>query len=145
LFFISCQGKNNNVELTEFSKELISLYINDPDNLEAKNGKDEIIIVNSTDTSYYYISVFSNDYKSYKYCQEDFVGQTLYLGHLITIYGNDSSIFYFVKNKSKSQMPCKDDLIEYDPSVWQVSLHKDMSFCKMKTYKVTHDANINVI
>lgn len=144
-FFISCQEKKNNVELTDFTKELISLYVNDPDNIEDKKGKDEIVIVYNTDTLYYYISVFANDSKSYKYCQEDFVGQTLHLGYLIRIYGNESSIFYFVKNKIKSQKPCEKEFVEYDPSVWQVSLHRDMSFCKFKTYKVTNDSDINII
>ena len=83
--FMSCQAKkdNGNVVLTDFTKELISMYIDDPYNLNAKNRKDEIIMASVTDTSYYYLSVFFNNSKEYKYCSNDFVGQTYYLGHLI--------------------------------------------------------------
>lgn len=145
--FISCQKKkeNSNVELTDFTKELISLYLNDAENLNAKNRKDEIIINYFTDTLRYYLSVFSNNSKEYNFCREDFVGQTLYLGHLIRIFGDENAIFYSVKEKIKSQKRCNDNFTEYDPSVWQVCFYKDNSFCKMKTYKVTADGDISAI
>lgn len=137
--FMSCQTKkgNNNIELTDFTKELISLYINDVENINAKNRKDEIIIISVDDTLYYYLSVFSNDSKSYNFCREDFVGQTSYLGHLIRVFGNENLNFYSVNEKIKKQKRCEDNFTEYDPSVWQVCFYKDLSFCKMKTYKVT--------
>lgn len=145
--FTSCQAKkeNSNVMLTDFTEELISLYINDVKNLNAKNRKDEIIIISFTDTSYYYLSVFANNSKEYKFCREDFVGQTLYSGHLIRVFGDESTIFYSIKEKSKSQKRCNHIFTEYDPSVWQVCFYKDKSFCKMKTYKVTTDGDISII
>jgi hypothetical protein len=144
---MSCQAKkeNSNIMLTDFTKELISLYINDVENLNAKNRKDEIIIFSVTDSSYYYLSIFANNSKEYKFCREDFVGQTLHLGHLIRVFGNESTIFYSVKEKIKPQKRCDDNFTEYDPTVWQVCFYKDKSFCKMKTYKVTADEDISTI
>ncbi len=143
--FMSCQAKKENVSLTDFTKELISMYINDLDNLEAKNRKDEIIIISIADTLHYYLSVFSNDSKSYTFCREDFIGQTLHLGHLIRVFGNESSIFYSVKEQIKTKKRCDDNFTGYDPSVWQVCIYKDQSFCKMRTYRVTPNEDISAI
>lgn len=143
--FMSCQERYNNVELTDFTKELIFLYINDVENLNAKNRQDEIIVISVADTSYYYLSVFANNSKEYKFCREDFVGQALHLGHSIKIFGDESSIFYSINEKIKKQKLCKDNYIEYDPNIWQICLYKDLSFCKMKTYKVRPDEDISAI
>ncbi len=144
---MSCKVKkeNNNIILTDFTKELISMYINDLDNRDVKSRKDEIIIISGTDTLRYYLSVFANDSKSYTFCREDFVGQTLYLGHLIRVFGNEDSIFYSIKEKKKHLKKCKEDYVIYDPYVWQVCLYKDLSFCKMRTYKVTPNGDISAI
>lgn len=144
--FISCQ-ENNSVELTDFTKELISMYINDSDNRVSKDGKDEIIVISYTDTLHYHLSIFANNRKSYKFCREDFVGQTLYLGHLIRVFGEENSVYYCIIEKNKRVTRCKEDKYPpiYDPLVWQFSLYKDLSFCKMKTYKVTADGDISAI
>ncbi|MDR1553981.1 MAG: hypothetical protein LBS69_11065 [Prevotellaceae bacterium] len=142
----SCKTRNNdNIILTDFTKELILLYVNDSNNLEAKNRKDEIIITSFTDTSYHYLSVFANNGREYKFCREDFVGQTLYLGHLIRVFGDEGSIFYSTRKKNKRLKKCKQDSIIYDPNVWNICFHKDLSFCKMKTYKITVDEDISSI
>jgi hemerythrin superfamily protein len=144
---MSCLTKkeNNNVVLTDFTKKLISLYINDVENLDARNRKDEIIIISVTDTLYYYLSVFANNSKEYQFCSEDFVGQTLYSGYLIRVFGDESTIFYSVKEMIKAQKRCKDNFTEYDPNVWQICFYKNKSFCKMKTHKVTADEYITAI
>ena len=145
--FLTCQVKkeNSNVELIDFTKELISIYINDPDNLEAKNRKDEIIIISVEDTMHYYLSIFANNSKTYKYCREDFIGQTSYLGHIIKIFGDGNSIFYSVKDRIKTTKRHNANYIEYDPTVWQICLYKNQSFCKMKTYKVSANEDISII
>lgn len=145
--FVSCQAKkgDNNVILTDFTKDLISLYINDAINIDAKSRKDEIIVTAVADTSYYYLSVFANNRKEYKFCREDFIGQTLYLGHLVRIFGDESSMFYSVKEKVKKQKPCKDNYTEYDPNVWQICFYKDKSFNKMRTHKTTQNEDISDI
>lgn len=141
---VSCQTKkgHNNVKLTDFTKDLISLYINDTLNIDAKNRKDAIIVTAIEDSSHYYLSVFANNRKEYKFCREDFMGQTVYLGHLIRVFGDESSMFYSVSKKIRMQKPCNDNNIEYDPNVWQICFYKDKSFCKMRTYKTTHDKDI---
>ena len=145
--FISCheKKKNCNVVLEDFTKELISLYVDDIENLNAKNRKDEIIIISVADTLYYYLSVFANNSKGYKFCREDFVGQTLHLGHLIRVFGDESSIFYSVNVQIKTKEKCNDNYVEYDPNVWRIRLHNDQSFCKMKTYKGAVNNDISVI
>lgn len=145
--FISCQVKieNSNVELTDFTKELISLYINDVENINVRNRKDEIIIISLADTSYYTFSVFANNSKEFKFCREDFIGQTVYLGHSIRVFGNESSIFYSLKEKVENQRPCKDHSIEYDPKVWYICFYRDKSFSKMRTYKFTPSKDITAI
>jgi hypothetical protein len=144
---MSCQAKkeNSNVMLTDFTKELISLYINDVGNLNAKNRKEEIIIISVTNTSYYYLSVFANSSKEYRFCREDFIGQTLHLGHLIRIFGDENSIFYSVKDKIKKQKKCKEIVTEYDPNEWFICFHKNNSFCKMTTYKTNIKEDISAI
>lgn len=144
---MSCQVKkeNSNVVLTDFTKELITLYINDVENFNAKDRKDEVIIISVTDTSYYYLSVFTNNSKEYKFCREDFVGQSSFSGHLIRVFGDTNSLFYFVNDKINPQKRCNDNFTEYDPNVWQICLNKDKSFCKMKSYKVSIYGDITAI
>ncbi|GHU86378.1 hypothetical protein FACS1894153_3340 [Bacteroidia bacterium] len=141
-----CQAKRvNNVVLTDFTKDFISMYVNEVVNLNAKNKENEIIIVSFADTSYYYLSVFANNSEEYNFCRDDFIGQTLYLGHTIRIFCEEIPIFYSVKEKIKRQKRCDDDFTEYDPTVWRVCLYKDLSFCKKKTYKVTDYEDISTI
>ena len=140
--FMSCQAKKDNIMLTDFTKELISMYINDVENLNAKNRKDEIIIISIADSLHYYLSVFANNSKEYKFCREDFIGQTSYSGHLIRVFGNENSNFYSVISKIKIQKRCSDNFTEYDPFIWRVCFLKDLSFCKMRTYKTTPSENI---
>lgn len=140
-WFISC-SENRDIVLTDFTKELISIYLNDSEHIQAPKRKDEIILISTTDSLYYTLSIFSNNSKSYKYETFDFVGRTIYMGHSIKAFGDKIPIFYsgnnFVKQK-KQDIP---NMKEYDPSVWQVSFYKDSSFCKMRTYKTTPSENI---
>ena len=140
-WFISC-SENRDIVLTDFTKELISIYLNDSEHIQAPKRKDEIILISKTDSLYYTLSIFSNNSKSYKYETFDFVGRTIYMGHSIKAFGDKIPIFYsgnnFVKQK-KQDIP---NMKEYDPSVWQVSFYKDGSFCKMRTYKTTPSENI---
>lgn len=145
--FISCQSKkdNNIVELTEFSKDLVSLYINNAENLSAKKRKDEIIIISIADTSFYFLSVFANNSKEYIFCREDFIGQTMYLGHLVRVFGDENSMFYSLNDKINKQKRCNDNYLEYDPNMWQICFYKDKTFCKMRTYKGTPSDDISEI
>jgi len=141
--FGSCKVNNKDsvVVLTDFTKELISLYINDFDNIDANDRNNEIIIISVKDTLYYNLSILSNNSKSYKYCREDFVGTVSYLGHPVKVYGSDIPLFYSIKETLNPRKKCKDNLTEYD----QICFHKDLSFCKMRTYKIKVDEDISAI
>ena len=142
---VSCQ-ENSNIVLTDFTKELISMYINDTDNFEAKNRKEEIIIRTHIDSLNYYLLIHSNDCKFYKYCRDDFVGQTLYLGHLVRVFGYENLMFYSVTKKANSQKKCKKKIeVLYDPNVWKIYFNKDQSFCKTKSCKGSEYEDISAI
>ncbi|MCL2414639.1 MAG: hypothetical protein FWC94_05230 [Bacteroidales bacterium] len=146
---MSCQTRRSNIELTDFTRGFISLYINHPDNFFAKNRRNEILIMSSTDTLYYSLSIHFQDLRSRSsyYCEELFVGQTFYLGYRIRVFGDENPIFYSVKDKIRKRRHRKDDpfyLIR--PNVWSVSLHKeDMSLCKTRTFKTKNYRDISAI
>ena len=140
-WFISCSGSRD-IVLTDFTKELISIYLNDSEHIQAQERKDEIILISTTDSLYYTLLIFSNNSKSYKYETFDFVGRTIYMGHSIKAFGDKIPIFYSGNNFVKQKRQDIPNMKEYDPSVWQVSFYKDSSFCKMRTYKTTPSENI---
>ena len=140
-WFISCSG-NRDIVLTDFTKELISIYLNDSEHIQAQKRKDEIILISTTDSLYYTLLIFSNNSKSYKYETFDFVGRTIYMGHSIKAFGDKIPIFYSGNNFVKQKRQDIPNMKDYDPSVWQVSFYKDSSFCKMRTYKTTPSENI---
>ena len=140
-WFISCSG-NRDIVLTDFTKELISIYLNDSEHIQAQKRMDEIILISTTDSLYYTLLIFSNNSKSYKYETFDFVGRTIYMGHSIKAFGDKIPIFYSGNNFVKQKRQDIPNMKEYDPSVWQVSFYKDSSFCKMRTYKTTPSENI---
>lgn len=140
-WFISCSG-NRDIVLTDFTKELISIYLNDSEHIQAQKRKDEIILISTTDSLYYTLLIFSNNSKSYKYETFDFVGRTIYMGHSIKAFGDKIPIIYSGNNFVKQKRQDIPNMKEYDPSVWQVSFYKDSSFCKMRTYKTTPSENI---
>ena len=140
-WFISCSG-NRDIVLTDFTKDLISIYLNDSEHIQAQKRKDEIILISTTDSLYYTLLIFSNNSKSYKYETFDFVGRTIYMGHSIKAFGDKIPIFYSGNNFVKQKRQDIPNMKEYDPSVWQVSFYKDSSFCKMRTYKTTPSENI---
>ena len=144
---ILCQAPKDNVELTDFTKELISLYMNSEDNrlkFDGKNKQYEMIISAYSDELSYYLTIHRNNNKFYKYCQDDFIGKTLYQGHRVKVYGDTISPFYSIIGYIK-QAPCEPFYIEYDPPTWQVCLYRDMSFCKMRTYRVSEGRDISLI
>ena len=140
-WFISCSGSRD-IVLTDFTKELISIYLNDSEHIQAQKRKDEIILISTTDSLYYTLLIFSNNSKSYKYETFDFVGRTIYMGHSIKAFGDKIPIFYSGNNFVKQKRQDIPNMKEYDPSVWQVSFYKDSSFCKMRTYETTPSENI---
>ena len=133
---------NNNIVLTDFTKELISLFINEPGDYyqsKANDKKYEIIISTRTDSLNYYLSINYHNSKAYEYCDNNLVGDTSYLEQRVKVHGDKESIFYSVIDDIKYQKPCKIPItmIEYNPPTWTICLNKDLSFNKMKSEKVT--------
>jgi len=138
--FTSCKTKSN-VVLSDFTKELIALFINESDDdyysVRANDKKYEIIISTFTDTSEYYLRIHFNGNKSYKCWRNDFVGKTSYLGQRVMVYGNVESVFYTVEQELKPQKPCrKVEYPRYSPTTWGVILNKDLSFNSPIAYGV---------
>lgn len=148
-FFMSCQTRKNNIELTDFTRELISLYINDPDNFDMTSERGKIIITSNTNKHYHCLSIYFHPrsiYYDYDFGNGNFVGQTTYLGHLIRVYGDESSIFYSVKDKINTQRRRRNGLDdEWNPNVWTLCLHYDMSFCKMRTSKRINNQDVSAM
>ena len=144
--FIVLQTYNSNIILTDFTKELITMYINDSENINAKKRRYEMIVNTYTDTTGYYIKIHSND-KMFRYFQDDFVGQVLYSGKRVKVFGDANSVFYTTKGKARILKRLNNKLISIifyrnlyandDPLVWTVCIYKDLSFCKMRTSKPT--------
>lgn len=146
--FFACQSPevNSNIELTEFTKELVSMYVNDEQNIGAQNRNDEIIITSYTDDTGYYLSVFANNPLGYYYCTEDYIGKTMYLGHVIRVFGDENPLFFLLIRKIRKQEPCScNNDVEYDPNVWHICLYKDGSLCTRETCKVAPDEDISDI
>lgn len=145
--FSSCQYMENkdNVELTDFTKDLVSLYLNDEQNVEARNNEDDIILVSISDSATYELSVFSNNPKEFDYCRDDYLGQTIYLGHSITVYGDTNSEFFLLNKKGEGSKRCEPSYEEYDPLVWYICFDKDYTLCEKKTCKVSPYDDITVI
>lgn len=146
--FFACQSTtfDSNIELTEFTKELVSMYVNDEQNIDAINRNDEIIIVSFTDDTCYRLALFANNPQDYDYCREDYIGQTMYLGHAVKIFGDENTSFFRLIRRIMKREPCSyNNDWEYDPYVWYICLYKDGSLCTRETYKVAPEEDISEI
>lgn len=133
---LACQLPKDNVQLTQFTKDLISLYVNDVEN-ECRSDVDEIILISKTTPSYIYLYVFSNHTDEYNYCDNSFLGQTNHRGYNVKVHGDKNLVFFNLTAKLKKHKRCKPKYIEYDPQVWTVCLNKkDLSIRKRDTYKI---------
>lgn len=150
LFFvvISCNsGKNHNAILTDFTKELITMYLDDSTNNDARELKDDIILSYTSDSTFYYLSIYSTEHNSKHICKSEMIGSTFFEGHSILIFGEKESIFFKilkgVNEKSKKRQELVMDI--FDPNVWEICLYKDSSICKTKTVKLTIEEDITPI
>lgn len=144
----ACQSTtfDSNIELTEFTKELVSMYVNDEQNIDAINRNDEIIIVSFTDDTCYRLALFANNPQDYDYCREDYIGQTMYLGYAVRVFGDENTSFFRLIRRTRKQEPCSyNHDCFYDPDVWNICLYKDGSLCTRETEKVAPDEDISEI
>lgn len=146
---VACRpnGRENNIEMTEFTKELVCSYLNDERNkIWMEWGRaDEIIIESYTDDSGYYLSIFSNNSREYHFCSDDYLGQTTFMSYPIKAYGDGNNMFFLINKKIKRKKQCEPDYAEYDPDVWYICLNKDTTLCIQKTHKVTEDEDLSNI
>ena len=142
--FCSTYKGNDNVNLSDFTQEVITLYLDDSLNIGPKNRNDDIILISSTDSSHFYLTLFSHENNHFCHSQDDYVGTCHYLGHKVKVFGQDSSMFYSLKNRvlSKTKRYDSSFICEYDPIVWCVSFYRDTSFDKMRTHKSTVEEEI---
>lgn len=146
--FFACQSTevDSNIELTEFTKELVSMYVNAEQNIDAINRNDEIIIVSFTDDTCYRLALFANNPQDYDYCREDYIGQTTYLGYAVRVFGYENPSFFRLIRKIRKPELCSYNYDwEYDPDVWYICLYKDGSLCTRETYKVAPEEDISEI
>ena len=140
--FLSCKKDVNNIELTAFTKEFISMYISDMEFSKDIAEADEIIIISHSDSCSYSLEIFYNNSKAYSYNQDDFVGQTKYDRFKIRLFGNETSFFFKVKERALRSIEVRggkksiSDIVLFDPLPWHFYLNRDTSFCEMRTYKV---------
>ena len=144
---VACQpsAKNDNLEMTEFTKELVYSYLNDKQSVSTINGSDEIIIVSSTDDNCFYLSIFANNPKEYTYCRDDYLGQTIFMGRTVKVFGDENNLFILLSKKVKWKKRCNPSYEEYDPTVWHICLYKNRSLCTEKTFKCSPEEDISIL
>ena len=97
----------------------------------------EIIISTHTDTLNYYLSIHVNTFRRYECLrlEDDFVGQTSYRGFRVRVFGEKESVFYSVERKIERRRRCPNNLLVfYSRPTWGLAFHKDLSFCKTRTW-----------
>ena len=132
------------VTLTDFTQDFLDLYLNDENNLDNDEHKSDILIITRSDSLYFQFSV-EFDICKYSSYGDNFVGENLYKDNKISVFGDYESLFYSVKGKSTPKKPKKGLGDICDPNVWIFTLHKDLSFCKMKTFKWIGNEDISKI
>ena len=135
---------NENIYLTEFTKDLVSLYVKD-NCINNNGGKEEIIIICSSDTLYYCLSIFSNNPNDYEFNTYNYRGKTFWNSFTIKVFGEDNVMFYSQKKENICVSSCDWIIEEYDPTVWEIYFKRDKSFCEMKTRKETVEKDISDI
>ena len=144
LFACCSSVKDDNLELTTFTKELVCTYLNDEQNVSVKKT-DEIIIQSFIDDTFYHLSIFANNPNEYSYCSNDYLGQTKFMGHTVKAFGKENNLFFLLIKKTKWKKRCNPSYAEYDPIVWYICLYKDGSLCSQETSKWTSDEDISII
>lgn len=137
--------KDDNIELTEFTKDMINLYLNDEKNVSDRDVANEIIILSYTDDTCNYLSIFANNPKAYKYCSDDYLGQTKFMNHAVKAFGDENTLFFLLNKKVKWKRRCNPSYVEYDPNVWYICMHKDGSLCTQETYRIAPHEDITVV
>lgn len=139
----------NNITLTNFTKDLLSVYLNDSLVVNWKERYDEITLICSSDDEHYYLSLHLNESKIYKrYCYESFIGHIPYLGKTsfggksVRVFGAENSMFCSVQGNAPEQGRCLLEYWEYDPIEWSLCFNRDSSLCRDAT--ILYSENIDI-
>lgn len=153
LLFLQCNSSKkekegtklyyNNITLTPFTEELISQFIED---IWWGDCDVFISVVANSDSLYYDLTlcldnlhyVEENHYlEDNPYACNGLLGQTTFQEYRLLFFGEPNNLFF--KCENPKEIKCKEyDAplpYEYDPPIWYFTLHKDTTFCKMRTRK----------
>lgn len=145
ILLTSCEKKVDNIELTAFTKEFISMYVSEIEITEYADKPSVIVMNIFVDSSRYNLNIFSYDGDQFNYCRDDYIGETRLNNTLVKVFGDSCPIFYNFKNKISQSIPCVDNMLEYDPLVWNLALNADSSFNKMRTYCIEPNGDISSV
>ena len=143
----------NNIELTDFTKALISLYLRDSIVQGDMHYYNEITLINHSLDTVSYLSLWANDREQYKRdCYESYVGEgveyrgkTTYSGYSIRVFGAEDSRFFSVSSEAPKQGRCVINCYEYDPLELQLCIDLDNTIYKDRTFFITLDKDISGI
>lgn len=138
-FFVSFDAYNKDIRLTRFTKDLISLYI---DQTMESTGHGNIVIDCIEDSIHYYVRLFEDSYINIK---QYINNPLLYKGHNVILSGASLPILFSKHITDKFSLSIEEHEINYDPIIWQVAFHKDYTLCKMFTYKSNPEDDISDI
>lgn len=144
--------KTNNIELSDFTKELISIYLNDSLVNSVDELYDEFNLICETDSSHYYLSIYMDNSHIYKtICYKCFVGDVPYLGKTyynkksIRVFGEELPMFFSITGNAPNQGRCRTEYWEYDPIEWMIVFNRDSTLCLDKTDLFQEDIDISPI
>lgn len=143
----------NNIELTDFTKALISFYLQDSIVQGDMHYYNEITLINHSLDTVSYLSLWANDREQYKRdCYESYVGEgveyrgkTTYSGYSIRVFGAEDSRFFSVSSVAPKQGRCVINCYEYDPLELQLCIDLDNTIYKDRTFFITLDKDISGI
>lgn len=144
--------ETDNIVLSEFSKELISLYLQDSIVLSLKEAYDEITLCCFEVDSHMVINIWENHSQQYRYyCTSCYVGDYQYLGRTfwegktIRFFGKENQRFFIINGNAKKQGRCRTINIEYDPLEWYLFFNKDYSLNHEYTNLVYENRDLSVV
>ncbi len=125
--FTSCQKHKSTMELTDFTKEAISVFASKP---AAWGNVEEIMLFVNSDSTHYYLTMVDRETdESWDVAFSDSViimGQTTFQGHKIYQIGTESNLLFTSAVKPYKIITWKNDIFwEYDPYQLVIPIFKE--------------------
>ncbi len=146
--------KTDNIELSDFTKGFISLYLSDSLIPEWMNASfDEITIACDYQDSLLFLSIWANDsnqykndyYDSYVRQGKSYLGKTSYSNYSIRVFGKENRLFFTVSANAPKQGRCVTRYYEYDPCIWTLCFDKDTSLRLDKTVLFSNNRDLTEV